>query len=323
MLFFFSAQVIAQKINLLPATIRYCYGDSANVEIKQQLDNEAIIHWSTPMGIITNTRKVNATKAGKYSVRISSPKFTSPLTDSTFVMIYYKVRPLLRDTVICKGKRLVLDARYPEMRFFWNTGETSQKITVDNPGRYWVKIINGSCETVDSVRVRQVLGAGTALPTETVFCINDQEKLLTVRTNPGVKILWNTGATTNTVQVSKEGYYRVRAETAMCGAQLDSVRVKFKVCECEMMIPNSFTPNEDNRNDYFFPVVQCDYSHFNITITDRWGNTVYYSNAINGKWDGRFKGNLCPEDIYIYRIESTERGGEKKQVRQGQISLFR
>lgn len=90
-----------------------------------------------------------------------------------------------------------------------------------------------------------------------------------------------------------------------------------------MIIPNSFTPNEDNRNDYFFPVLQCDYSYFNLTITDRWGNTVYSSNNTNGKWDGRFKGNLCPEDIYIYRIESTEKGTDKKLVRNGHISLFR
>ena len=90
-----------------------------------------------------------------------------------------------------------------------------------------------------------------------------------------------------------------------------------------MMVPNSFTPNEDNRNDFFFPVMQCEYSYYTITITDRWTNTVFSSNNINAKWDGRFKGNLCPEDIYVYKIESIEKGSEKRLVRNGHISLFR
>ena len=75
-----------------------------------------------------------------------------------------------------------------------------------------------------------------------------------------------------------------------------------------MIIPNSFTPNEDNRNDYFYPVLQCEYSYFKITIMDKWENTVFTSNSVNGKWDGRFKGNLCPEEMYVYRIESVEKG---------------
>jgi gliding motility-associated-like protein len=103
----------------------------------------------------------------------------------------------------------------------------------------------------------------------------------------------------------------------------DSVKVKIKACDCEILVPNSFTPNEDDRNDYFFPVLQCEYSYYNMTIFDRWSNTVFITNNPNGRWDGRFKGNLCPDDIYVYRIETIEKGSERKSVSKGQISLFR
>jgi gliding motility-associated-like protein len=314
----------AQKQNLLPDSLSFCAGDSAYVEVKPSLENNSIISWSTPQGIITNTRRISAVRPGKYFVTVTNPLDGSlPTTDSCIVRISTKIKAFLRDTVLCKGKSLVLDAKNQGLRFQWNTGETTQRITIENAGRYWVRIRNGSCVTVDTVIVKSISGPGVYIANESTFCLNDDHKVLTLKSSPGTRILWNTGAITPTIQVQKEGTYWVRSESKNCGAQVDSIKVKLKVCECEMIIPNSFTPNEDNRNDYFFPVTQCDYSYFNMSITDRWGNTVYNSNNINGKWDGRFKGNLCPEDIYIYRIESTERGGDKKQVRNGQISLFR
>jgi gliding motility-associated-like protein len=293
------------------------------VEIKQQLENDAFVSWSTPQGIITNTRKINATRAGRYVVSITSPQHRSPVKDSCFVKISPKVKPVLRDTILCKGKSLVLDAKYEGLRFQWSTGESTQKIKVESGGRYWVKIRNGTCVTIDTVIVKTITPPPVYVPDEVTFCYSEEHKVLSVKAGQGTKFFWNTGATTPTMQVSKEGSYWVRTENKNCGSQVDTVKVKLKICECEMIIPNSFTPNEDNRNDLFFPVVQCDYSYFNMTITDRWGNTVYSSYNLNGKWDGRFKGNLCPEDIYVYRIESTERGSDKKQVRNGQISLFR
>jgi gliding motility-associated-like protein len=281
------------------------------------------VTWTTPSGIITNTKKIVARRPGKYYVRLVSPHFATPLNDSCVVKTYERPRLLLRDTVLCKGKSLVLDARNSGMQYLWNTFETTQKIRISNPGMYWVVIMNGRCQMVDTVQVRFSPGTGLTVSSETVFCINDDNRVISVKVNPGTKIQWSTGATSPSIYAIKEGTYWVKTEMNNCGVQTDTIRVKLKVCECEMIIPNSFTPNEDNRNDYFFPVVQCDYSHYMMSVTDRWGNTVFSTNNVNTKWDGRFKGNLCPEDIYIYRIETTEKGSDKKQVRHGHVSLFR
>ena len=239
------------------------------------------------------------------------------------VNIFSKPKLVLRDTIICKGRSIILDAKNPGMQYLWNTFETTQKIKIVNPGRYWVALINGSCNTVDTVYIKPLQGSGVVLNREATFCMNEEIRIISVKVNPGTKIQWSTGATSASIYAIKEGNYWVKTEMNNCGAQVDTIRVKLKVCECEMMIPNSFTPNEDNRNDYFFPVAQCDYSYYMMTITDRWGNTVFTTNNIAAKWDGRFKGNLCPEDIYIFKIESTEKGGDKKSIRSGHISLFR
>lgn len=315
--------MFSQKQNLLPDSIGFCQGDSAYIEIKTRLGDITSITWTTPSGIITNTKKIKAKKPGKYVVRLVTAQLPSPVFDSSIVTVYDKPKMYLRDTVLCKGKSITLDAKNPGMKYLWNTFETTQKIKITSPGRYWVAIINGSCNMVDTVYIKSVQGTGVVLPREAVFCASDDNRVISVKSNPGTKILWSTGATSSSIYAIREGTYWVRSEVNNCGTQVDTIKVKLKVCECEMMIPNSFTPNEDNRNDFFFPVAPCEYSYYTLTITDRWGNTVFTTNNIHTKWDGRFKGNLCPEDVYVYKIETIEKGSDKKTIRNGHISLFR
>ncbi|MBA3662583.1 MAG: gliding motility-associated C-terminal domain-containing protein [Bacteroidetes bacterium] len=243
--------------------------------------------------------------------------------DSTVTKVYIKPKINLRDTVLCKGKPLLLDCKTPGMRYIWSTDETVPKIKVENSGKYWVKIINRGCSVTDTINVKFLPGTTLNFTSEMTFCLSEENKVLSVKPNSGTKIIWNTGSIYPSINITKEGTYWVKTENKNCGEQVDSVHVKLKACDCEMLIPNSFTPNEDNRNDYFFPVLQCEYSFYTLTISDKWGNVVFITNSVNGKWDGRFKGNLCPEEVYVYRIESIEKGSDKKTPRTGHISLFR
>ena len=239
------------------------------------------------------------------------------------MLIYPKPKLHLRDTVLCKGQALVLDAKNSGLRYLWNTREITQKIKIENSGYYWVKVSNKGCSLTDTVKVKFLLNAVPLFSEDVSFCMNEENKTLSVKVNPNSKVIWNTGATTPAISVTKEGVYWVKTESKDCGTQIDSTKVKLKPCDCELLVPNSFTPNEDNKNDYFFPVFQCEYSYYSLVISDRWANVVFSTNNINAKWDGRFKGNLCPEDIYVYRIESVEKGNDKKLIRSGHISLFR
>lgn len=303
--------------------MNFCSGDSMRIELLQPLDKSCSVYWTTPEEIITNTKRIKAFKQGVYTVKVTSSLFPNPVYDTTFVRIYTKPKAYLKDTSFCVGKNVVLDARNSGMRYVWNTVERSQKIKVENPGTYWVKISNGICSITDSINVKVTAGINVSYNPEVSFCIKDETKQIGIKVNQAVKYFWNTGAITPSISVTKEGEYWVKTSNANCGSRVDTIKVKLKPCDCEMMIPNSFTPNEDNKNDYFFPVSQCDYSYFTLTITDRWTNVVYSSNNSSAKWDGRYKGNLCPEDIYIYKIETTEKGTDKKQIRSGKVSLFR
>jgi gliding motility-associated-like protein len=314
--------IVKSQVSLIPDTLRLCPGDTASLQITRQLGADAAVIWTTPYGIITNTRRVKAGAAGRYRVRVTGGTLGT-VADSCTVSLLQKPRQLLRDTFFCRGRTVILDAGNPGLRYTWSTGEVTQRIRVGLPGIYSVRVSNGACSVSDSARVTAAMSPGTPVTQEFTFCVSDDNRLIGVRQSPGTEILWNTGATTASISPQKEGAYWARIKYPRCGEETDTLRVKLKLCECEMLIPNSFTPNEDGRNDYFFPVSQCEYSYFLLAITDRWGNPVFSTNSQSGRWDGRFKGNLCPEDIYIYRIETVERAGERKQVRTGHISLFR
>jgi gliding motility-associated-like protein len=315
-----SIGLFSQK-DLLTDTTGFCIGDSAFLELKK-VDKNATIQWTTPyQGLIYNTKKIPVDRHGKFYVKITSGG--KSFIDSTYTKVYSKPKINLRDTILCKGHALVLDTRTPGLRYIWNTDETTPKIKVENSGKYWVKVINRGCTVTDSVNVKFLPGTTINFSSEMTFCLSDENKVLSIKPNPGTKILWNTGAIYPSININKEGTYWVKTENKNCGEQTDTVHVKLKACDCEMLIPNSFTPNEDNRNDYFFPVMQCEYTYFTMTITDKWGNTVFSTNNVNGKWDGRFKGNLCPEEVYVYQIESIEKGSDKKVPRKGYVSLFR
>ncbi|HYC85426.1 MAG TPA: hypothetical protein VEB86_09400, partial [Chryseosolibacter sp.] len=57
------------------------------------------------------------------------------------------------DFAICEGQTATLDAGADKESYQWNTGSTSQEITVTDPGKYWVKVVREECELYDTVTV--------------------------------------------------------------------------------------------------------------------------------------------------------------------------
>lgn len=312
----------AQKVNLLPDTIGMCKGDSALLEIKPgTFPKTATYQWNTPYRIIYNTKQLYVKMEGKYMiiVRYNNNQFI----DSCIIKHFPKPQVKLSDTLICNSSATILGLRNNSYKYLWSTDEISARIRIESPGQYWVKVNNRGCSFTDTFNVTFYKGATLNFGDEATFCMSDENKSLSVKPAPGTKVTWSNGSNATSIIPYKEGIYWVKTESKTCGTSIDSVKVKLKACDCEIMVPNSFTPNEDDKNDYFFPVLTCEYSYYNMTIYDRWNNIIYTTNNIHGKWDGRYKGNLCPDDIYVYRIETIEKNTEKKTVRNGQISLFR
>jgi gliding motility-associated-like protein len=66
-------------------------------------------------------------------------------------------------------------------------------------------------------------------------------------------------------------------------------------------IPNTFTPNNDGMNDVF-KFEGEGIKNLEMSIYDRWGNLVFYTNDKNKGWDGKRNGELVQIDTYVYLI---------------------
>ncbi len=69
-----------------------------------------------------------------------------------------------------------------------------------------------------------------------------------------------------------------------------------------LFISNAFTPNGDNINDIFYPIIQCA-PNYEFWIYNRWGEELFYTTNIDEGWDGYFKGASVPLGKYIWKIK--------------------
>jgi gliding motility-associated-like protein len=89
----------------------------------------------------------------------------------------------------------------------------------------------------------------------------------------------------------------------------------------ELQIPNVFTPNGDQVNDYF-EVTTDGITLYEFSVFTRTGTRIYHSLSPRILWDGRsIDGKELKEGIYYYVIE--EDGGSNPFEKAGFMHLFR
>ena len=75
-------------------------------------------------------------------------------------------------------------------------------------------------------------------------------------------------------------------------------------------VPNVFTPNSDTDNPMFV-LTTTNAADIELTILNRWGNTVYTGKGINPAWDGKVNSTDADEGVYFYKYIVTGVGGDK------------
>ncbi len=82
----------------------------------------------------------------------------------------------------------------------------------------------------------------------------------------------------------------------------DTAELDIYVRPFTVFIPNTFSPNDDEWNNYFGTVVQMEPVDWHLQIYNRWGEMIYESFDANSKWDGNYNGKPAPEGMYNYKI---------------------
>ena len=90
--------------------------------------------------------------------------------------------------------------------------------------------------------------------------------------------------------------------------------------------PNSFTPDGDGVNEFFFIVgSDIDDRNFEMEIYDRYGHTVFFTNDPLERWDGSDEGNdfFVNVSVYNWRIKTKRESSLDEVEMFGQVTLIR
>ena len=137
------------------------------------------------------------------------------------------------------------------------------------------------------------------LGNDTTLCQGESITLDATKSN--ATYLWQDNSTDSTFTVTQQGSYWVDVTVNNCKVS-DTIIIDFEDCSCILYVPNSFTPNFDNNNDHFSPILDCNFKEYTFVIFNRWGEKIFETNDYNDSWDGIYQEKLCPSGVYVYLV---------------------
>ncbi len=139
---------------------------------------------------------------------------------------------------------------------------------------------------------------------------------------------WSDGTTDFYNEIGQAGPVSLTVNN-ICGRETVTATVTAEkdIRENWFYIPNIFSPNGDNQNDFFtaIPVEDIQVIEFEMRVIGRWGGVVYSTKSISDGWNGLAAGRLINSGVYIYQIRATiETCGEIIKVdTYGDVTLIR
>ncbi len=105
--------------------------------------------------------------------------------------------------------------------------------------------------------------------------------------------------------------------------------------EGSLKVPNAFTPNKNSAgegrvnplagrgelNDVFYAKVNG-VVKYELNIFNKWGELLFVSEDINYGWNGYYRGELCQQDVYVWKVKAELVDG-REIVKVGDLMLLR
>lgn len=252
-------------------------------------------------------------------------------TDSLIVFTLPKPIFKLRDTTLCAGNPLVLNAQPTNIAsqdnrfdYAWQPGgeatatkdvSKGKELTKVDTSTYTVvvKIGNGagSCDGTAKSRVIYAPLPALDLPDARIFCGEDANSII----DAGIAVAkyeWSTGESSRSIRATESGWYKVKVTSSYKCIAYDSTNMTEK-CKPNVHTPTAFTPNGDGNNDHFMIFGNKFARNIRIRIYNRWGEVIYDIEDSDGEhllntsdenymWDGTYRGKPMPVGVYPFLV---------------------
>lgn len=287
--------------------------------------------WAGPNGFFDNISFPHIffsslSDSGMYYVQITTLGGCRA-TDSTYVTMIGTNVNAWPDTVICKGTAAQLRAS-TGVSYAWtpatslsSTVTANPKATPEKTTVYTVKVtdIFGCSDTAHvEVRVKNSLAVKAIIEGTDYLCRSYDSASFTDRSIGEIQSwYWDfgNGQTSMTSEPAAQYYmipinrdnFSVKLlvkDTAGCA---DSTYHLVKVADnCYIAVPSAFTPNNDGKNDFLFPLNAYKATHLTFRVFNRVGQLVFETRDWTRKWDGKMSGIEQAPGVYVWMLDYTD-----------------
>lgn len=282
-----------------------CNGGSLTLDpISPAQDHPELQYMWTPSG---SGPTLNVTTSGMYSVVVSNLCDSSiPAIAEVTLVPAATLSPVPPAQILeCNAETVTLSVGVPPgYMLTWNGGQTGNSLTVDTSGNYCYSVTDDAgCGTLVEGCSNVVI---TSAPTTTggssnvrILCPNECEVLSLGSVN-GQTYQW----TSNCGNLELNGgssltFCSEQVPQNCLGQIIEVMGTVSNVCgtasaewailpdACSITIPNVFTPNNDNENQFFVILGLENYPGAELFIFDRWGAKIYESSSYANDWQAR------------------------------------
>lgn len=180
---------------------------------------------------------------------------------------------------------------------------------------------NNGCDSVVTTNLTIAQLPIVDLGPDQVICNN--ESIVLNASTPNATYLWNDQNNSGIREISSSGFYEVQVTVEPCPPVVDLIYIA--ACDCQVFIPNAFTPNGDGNNDIFKPVINCNIvsGTYVFHVYNRWGERVFESSNPNDGWSGKQWTQLQPNGTYFYFLKFKNAESNKEIKYKGDINLLK
>jgi hypothetical protein len=182
-----------------------------------QTFGQALYLWSN--GQATPTLQVQ--QSGTYSVWVQTPSGCQRSDTVQVGVLPYPSSPLPDSVAQCGDAPAVLDAGPPQRDYLWNTGATTAKISVQQPGSYSVQISRKGCQRLFNTQVFAAAKPPVDLGPDRSVC---GQAVLDAGPGGG-QYRWSLGDTSRFFTTPLSGTYAVRVQAPNGCRNSDTVRL--------------------------------------------------------------------------------------------------
>jgi gliding motility-associated-like protein len=272
-------------------------------------DNMSSYTWYNSSGVIVgNNQCLDVNAAGTYSLQAMPDDVEC--TSASLLTFYFTVAsqlPIISSisdyngfNISCFGENdgwISLNS-LGSYTYEWQTSPVQYGSTISNlyAGPIDVVAINNGCPS-------QSITFSLTQPTQ-------------ITSNITVDACWS--YYTNGTNYENSGVY---SYTTTNNLGCDSTTIlTLNVFDDAIFVPNTFTPNKtDNINDRFF--IHNNLTEFKMWIYNRWGEEIFYTEDGQLGWDGKYKGKICQDGLYVWMIEFV--CGEESKIETGHLFLLK